>query len=81
MNIIKMAYFSIYGCNTKLWVSGNWIDDERYVIQGDKAIKDGKHIYTIDIESQTILFGKDYKLETPYSFYEKHVRTDECRLV
>ena len=56
-----MAYFHLKTLNSYLWVSGNWIEDIHYVIQGDKAMKNNKHIYTLDIENQTITNGKDFE--------------------
>jgi hypothetical protein len=52
-----MAYFHFKTLNSYLWVSGNWIED----IQGDKSMKNNKHIYTLDIKNQTITNGKDFE--------------------
>jgi hypothetical protein len=33
-------------------------------LEGDKVMKDGKHLFTIDVENCTIDFGKDFEKVT-----------------
>ena len=49
-----------------------WIEGIEYTLQGDKAMKDGKHIYTIDIENQTVTYGKDFE---PIEYIPEKIET------
>ena len=59
-----MPYFNVKDFDAAIFVkktaTGVKVDGQEHIIDGDKVIELGLHIYTINFESKSIQIGKDY---------------------
>lgn len=59
-----MTYFEHLEWDIELLVDTETMRIENIVytsLEGDKVMKDGKHLFTIDVENRTIDFGDDFE--------------------
>lgn len=60
----NMAYYEHIVWDLSLWVDTTTMSVENIFytsLDGNKIIKDGKHLFTLDIENNTIDFGENFE--------------------